>query len=149
MISNQKYRMTNQRQIILEEVKKVHSHPTADEVYKKVRKRIPRISMGTVYRNLDVLCKTGLIRKIDPGYSQMRFDGNTDDHYHITCMNCGRIDDVPVDQPDNNLDDLAKSLAKATEYKIAGHNLKFFGLCPICMKKGKSSLGEMISKLEQ
>ena len=67
LVSNQKYRMTNQRQIILEEVKKVHSHPTADEVYERVRKKIPRISMGTVYRNLDVLSKTGLIRKIDPG----------------------------------------------------------------------------------
>ena len=147
MTSPQKYRMTNQRQVILEEIRKVNSHPTADEIYEMVRKRIPRISMGTVYRNLDVLSKTGLIRKIDPGYPQMRFDGNTQDHYHITCMGCGRIDDVPVDQPDYPLDDLEKALVRATEYSISGHNLEFFGLCPACMRKEKASLAEKMKEM--
>ena len=149
MTSNQKYRMTNQRQIILEEVGRVNSHPTADEVYEMVRKRIPRISMGTVYRNLDLLSKTGLIKKIDPGYPQMRFDGNTKDHYHITCMSCGRIEDVPVDQPVHSLDDLAKALVKVTEYSIAGHNLEFYGLCPVCRREGESSFGEKMKTLEE
>ena len=149
MTSNQKYRMTNQRQIIFEEVGRVNSHPTADEVYEMVRKRIPRISMGTVYRNLDLLSKTGLIKKIDPGYPQMRFDGNTRDHYHLTCMSCGRMEDVPVDQPDHSLDDLTKALVKVTEYSIAGHNLEFYGLCPVCTREGESSFGEKMKTLEE
>jgi len=136
--------------MILKEVKKVHTLPTADEVYEIVRKSIPRISMGTVYRNLDILAKNGLIQKIDPGqgHPQMRFDANTGDHYHITCMSCGSIEDVPVNSPDDALDDLTKALLKATEYRIAGHNLDFYGLCPSCTKEGESSFGEKMKELE-
>lgn len=150
MPSNQKFRMTHQRKMILEEVKRVHTHPTADEVYEIVRKRIPRISMGTIYRNLDVLAKNGLIQKIDPGqgHPQMRFDAKTEDHYHITCMGCGSIEDLPVNSPDDALDDLTKTLLKATEYHVAGHSLDFYGLCPLCAKEGKSSFGEKMKELE-
>jgi hypothetical protein len=73
--SGQKHRMTHQRQVIFEEIMKMESHPTADEVYERVRKRLPRISMGTVYRNLDILTSSGLINRIEPGHSQMRFEG--------------------------------------------------------------------------
>ena len=68
--------------IILETIKMTDSHPTADEIYERVRKRLPRISMGTIYRNLDVLASCGLIKRLDPGRTQMRFDGNTQEHYH-------------------------------------------------------------------
>jgi Fur family ferric uptake transcriptional regulator len=73
--------MTNQRQVILEEIQKVNTHPTADEVYETVRKRLPRISLGTVYRNLEILSACGLIQKIGPLSNQMRFDGITKKHY--------------------------------------------------------------------
>ena len=150
MPSNQKYRMTHQRKMILEEVKRVRTHPTADEVYEIVRKKISRISMGTVYRNLDVLAKNGLIRKIDPGqgHPQMRFDANTEDHYHITCMGCGSIEDLPVNSPDDALDNLTKTLLRATQYRIAGHHLDFYGLCPLCTQEEESSLGEKMKELE-
>jgi len=75
--------MTPQRKVILEEVCKEGEHLTADEIYDRVRKRLPRISMGTVYRNLDLMASQGLIRKLQPDYPQMRFDGNTRDHYHL------------------------------------------------------------------
>ena len=150
MPSNKKFRMTHQRKMILEEVKRVHTHPTADEIYGIVRKRIPRISMGTVYRNLDVLARNGLIQKIDPGqgHPQMRFDAKTEDHYHITCMNCCSIEDLPVNSPDDALDDLTKTLLKATEYQISGHSIDFYGLCPLCTQEGKSSFGEKMKELE-
>jgi Fe2+ or Zn2+ uptake regulation protein len=142
--SDQKYRMTLQRKIILEEVKNTRTHPTADEVYAKVRKKIPRISMGTVYRNLDILSKIGLLQRIEPGqgHPQMRFDGNTEDHYHITCLGCGRIEDVPVNLPDDALDHFTKALLKATEYRVVRHHLDFYGLCPQCMEEGKPSFGK-------
>ena len=148
--SNQKFRMTHQRKMILEEVKRVHTHPTADEIYEIVRKKIPRISMGTVYRNLDILTKSGLIQKIDPGqgHPQMRFDAKTEGHYHITCMSCGSIEDLPVNSPDDALDDFTKTLLKATEYRVAGHSLDFYGLCPLCSQEGESSFGEKIKELE-
>ena len=68
-------RMTRQRRVILEELRKVKTHPSADEIYEIVRKRLPRISLGTVYRNLEILSESGDIQKLEPGCSLKRFDG--------------------------------------------------------------------------
>ena len=84
--------MTRQRRVILQELQKVTTHPTADQVYDMVRKKLPRISLATVYRNLDLLAQDGLISKLDGG-AQLRFDGNPADHYHIRCTRCQRVDD--------------------------------------------------------
>lgn len=130
-----KYRMTRQRKVILEEVKKDHSHPTADLIYERVRKRLPRISMGTVYRNLDILASSGLIQKLEPGLSQMRFDGNTHDHYHLTCVRCGKIEDAPIEASDDALENLENALGHLTKYGIFGHRLEFLGLCRACQEK--------------
>jgi len=135
---DQKYRMTHQRQVIFEEVMKDRSHPTADEIYEKVRKILPKISMGTVYRNLDILATCGLISKIQPVLSQMRFDGKTQDHYHVTCTGCGRIEDAPIEPRDSTMDSLENALGHLTKYGIFGHKLEFFGLCRDCMEKGES-----------
>jgi Fur family ferric uptake transcriptional regulator len=130
-----KYRMTRQRRVILEEVKKDHSHPTADVIYERVRKRLPRISMGTVYRNLDILASSGLIHKLEPGLPQMRFDGNTHDHYHLTCVRCGKIEDASIEASDDTLEDLENALGHLTKYGIFGHKLEFLGLCRACQEK--------------
>jgi Fur family ferric uptake transcriptional regulator len=123
--------MTHQREVILEEIRKVNTHPTADEVYTMVRKRLPRISMGTVYRNLEILSTLGLIQKVGPVTSQMRFDGNTRVHYHIRCLRCGRLGDAPM-EPVSNIEDPVRG---ATDYAILGHRLEFVGICPLCGKK--------------
>ncbi len=130
--SNQKYRMTHQRQVILEEIRKVNTHPTADEVYEMVRKRLPRISLGTVYRNLEILSTRGLIQKVGPLSSQMRFDGNTETHYHIRCNYCGRVEDAPIE----SMDDIENAVRSLSDYNIIGHKLEFIGICPECRKKG-------------
>ncbi|NNK14655.1 MAG: transcriptional repressor, partial [Desulfofustis sp.] len=82
-------RLTPQRQVILEELAKVKTHPTANEVYDMVRKRLPRIGLGTVYRNLELMADNGMILKLEVGGSQKRFDATTDLHYHIRCTGCG------------------------------------------------------------
>ncbi len=132
--SGQKHRMTNQRQVILEEVQKVNTHPTADEVYGMVRKRLPRISLGTVYRNLEILSTSGLIQKIGPPSNQMRFDGKADNHYHIRCVSCGRVEDAPVE----TVDKLENTIREISDYSIVGHKLEFIGICPRCEEKRKS-----------
>jgi len=129
--SNQKYRMTNQRQVILEEIRKVNTHPTADEVYEMVRKRLPRISLGTVYRNLEILSTRGLIQKIGPVSIQMRFDGITKNHYHLRCIYCGSVEDAPIDPMEN----LERAIREKSDYSIIGHKLEFIGICPKCKKK--------------
>jgi Fur family ferric uptake transcriptional regulator len=126
----QKYRTTHQRRVILEEIRKVNTHPTADEVYEMVRKRLPRISLGTVYRNLEILSTCGLIQKIGPVSSQMRFDGDPRGHYHIRCIYCGRVEDAPIEM----IDTLEQEVRTKSYYEILGHRLEFIGVCPACRK---------------
>lgn len=133
--SDQKYRMTHQREVILEEVMKDPGHPTADEIYERVRKKLPRISMGTVYRNLDILVSSGFISRIEPGLPQMRFDGKTKEHYHITCIRCGKIENAPLEPIGDTLNTLEHALGRLTKFGIFGHKLEFMGLCKDCMEK--------------
>jgi len=121
-------RMTRQRQLILEELRDVCTHPCADEIYAMVRKRMPRISLGTVYRNLEVLASLGEIQKIETGGSLKRFDGNITPHYHIRCLHCQKVVDAPI-APLKNIENL---LAGKTDFQITGHRVEFLGICPQC-----------------
>ncbi|MDA8139320.1 MAG: transcriptional repressor [Desulfobacteraceae bacterium] len=125
-----KLRMTQQRRVILEELRKTHNHPTADALYEQVRKRLPRISLGTVYRNLEILTALGEIQTLELSGSQKRYDGIPQKHYHIRCIHCERLDDAPI-APLNTLED---ELYGATVYTIMGHRLEFIGLCPECSR---------------
>jgi len=124
-------RMTRQRKVILEELRKVNTHPSADELYEMVRKRLPRISLGTVYRNLEILSESGNIQKLEPGCSLKRFDGNPSEHCHIRCVSCDRVADAPM-TPDLEID---LEQVNPTDFKIIGHRLEFLGLCPRCTDK--------------
>jgi len=124
-------RLTTQRQIIFEELAKVTSHPTANEVYDMVRKRLPRIGLGTIYRNLELMAASGMIRKLEVGGNQKRFDAGMAPHYHIRCTGCGCVRDVHL-PPSPQLDALA---AAATGYQITGHNIEFSGYCRDCVGK--------------
>jgi Fur family ferric uptake transcriptional regulator len=128
LLSNPKYRMTRQRQVILEELRKANSHLTADEVYQIVRRRLPRISLGTVYRNLEVLSESGVIKKLELGGTQKLFDGKAETHYHARCIRCGRVDDVPGDLS-SIISDVFRGVS---DYEISGHELVLTGLCPDC-----------------
>jgi Fur family transcriptional regulator, peroxide stress response regulator len=121
--------MTHRRKVILDELIKDHSHPTADEIFHRVRKKLPRVSMGTVYRNLELLSKNGLIRTIESGSSR-RYDADLHDHYHVRCVICGKIDDAPI-EPNP---ELLLQMAEATDYDLTGHNVEFFGVCPSCKR---------------
>lgn len=132
---NGRYRMTRQREVILEEIRSAKAHPSADEVYDMVRKKLPRISLGTVYRNLDILSELGEIQKLELGGDIKRFDWNPKRHYHIRCLQCGRVDNAPV-APLNQIED---ELYGTTVYTIFGHRLVFEGLCPQCTRAAQSS----------
>jgi Fur family ferric uptake transcriptional regulator len=125
--------MTRQRRVILEELRKVNTHPSADEIYEIVRKRLPRISLGTVYRNLEILAESGDIQKLEPGGSLKRFDGNPTEHSHIRCVRCDRIADIPM-IPDLEID---IERVNTTDFEIIGHRLEFLGVCPICSDKSE------------
>ena len=95
-------RFSRQRQLILDTVCSLHCHPTADDIYSIVKSRIPGISLGTVYRNLNVLAEEGLIQKIALGKSTERYDSRLDSHYHMICLKCGRVVDVPLSYEDQD-----------------------------------------------
>jgi len=120
--------MTRQRRIIMEELEKFDTHPTAYEVYEAARKRLPNISLGTVYRNLEILSVFRMIQKLETAGTQKRFDGVTANHYHVRCTKCGRVADVPVALI-STIDQMA---ARATDFEILWHRLEFAGLCPHC-----------------
>jgi Fur family ferric uptake transcriptional regulator len=122
-------RLTSQRQVIHEELRKVKSHPTANEIYDMVRKRLPRIGLGTVYRNLDLLAERGIINKIEVGGEQKRFDGDISKHYHIRCVKCGCVEDIGVERHLG----LEDSAAACCDYKILDHHVQFSGICEECL----------------
>lgn len=123
-----KLRITRQREIILEELRKLVSHPTADDLYEIVRSRLPHISLATVYRNLEWLADKELIQKIEVGGRQKRFDGNPAHHYHIRCVVCGRVADV--DHPP--LEALETHIVPPRGFTILGHRLELYGRCAEC-----------------
>lgn len=130
MVGSEKMRMTKQRRVILEELRRHKDHPTADTLYERVRKKLPKISLGTVYRNLEILTALGEIQTLELSGSQKRYDGIANKHYHIRCLHCGRVDNAPI-APLQRLED---ELYDATVYTIVGHRLEFTGLCPTCSK---------------
>ena len=126
-------RQSRQRDVVLEIVRSTMDHPTADWVYRQARRRMPRISLGTVYRNLKQLAALGLIREIQAGGPAARFDGNLGRHYHIRCVGCGRLSDLPL-SVSKRLEDEAR---RATSYRILGHEVEVHGLCPLCQAGAK------------
>ncbi len=127
----QKLRITNQREVILSELRAVKTHPTADELYTQVRSRLPRVSLATVYRNLEWLSEQGLARKIEVGGRQKRFDGDISDHYHVRCQKCGRVADIEMDV----LENLEGCISEASGFTVTGHRLEFTGLCSECTQR--------------
>jgi Fe2+ or Zn2+ uptake regulation protein len=93
-----------------------------------------------VYRNLRTLVDEGLIREVRSADEAVRFDGNTGEHYHIRCVCCGRVSDLPV-----SVDRLIEKQAqKATNYAIIGHAVEVQGVCPGCQRTSLAS-GESFS----
>jgi Fur family ferric uptake transcriptional regulator len=126
--------MTNQRRAILDELKRLKTHPTADELYRIVRTRLPRISLGTVYRNLESLSEAGLVGKIGSVDVQKRFDGNVDNHYHLRCTRCGAVSDIEAASPI----DIRAVFSDLDGYRIVDYRLELIGLCRDCVGKSAS-----------
>lgn len=127
MAPNRKRRNTPQRATVLAALRETKEHPTAAELYAAVRERLPRISLGTVYRNLEVLRADGLIRKIEYGAADARYDACLDPHDHVRCHRCGAVRDVEM--PARPAVPLP---AAAAGFAIEGYRLEYFGVCPAC-----------------
>ncbi len=121
-------RMTNQREIILRELIKSKRHLAADELYDIVKKIMPRISLATVYRNLEILSEAGLIRKLEISGRQKRFDYDPSEHDHVYCIVCHRVDNLEISHKGLS----AAEFGAVAGYSITGYRLEIVGVCPEC-----------------
>ncbi|WKB36558.1 peroxide-responsive transcriptional repressor PerR [Terrilactibacillus sp. S3-3] len=128
-------RITPQRHAILEYLVISGSHPTADDIYKALEHRFPNMSVATVYNNLRVFKKAGLVQELTYGDSSSRFDFATTQHYHIICSNCGKI----VDFYYPGLDEVEALAEQVTGFSVDHHRMSVvYGVCPECQKKASA-----------
>lgn len=123
-------RNTKQRGLVLDAVRARCDHPSADDIYIDVRRLDPKISRGTVYRNLSVLAEAGEIMHVRVPAAD-RYDLRTERHYHMFCLHCGRVTDAPIPYRD----ELDEGAAAATGFAVARHRTIFEGVCPECREK--------------
>lgn len=122
---------SRKREAVLEKIRGTTAHPTADWVYEEVRKDIPDISLGTVYRNLAVFKNEGLIISVGVVDGQERFDANTREHTHFVCLSCGEVIDIESDIDGS----LNESVAQKNDLDVMFRQLTFYGKCSKCSHK--------------
>jgi Fur family peroxide stress response transcriptional regulator len=119
--------MSRQKTLIYDIVASTMSHPTADWVYEQARTKMPRISLGTVYRNLKQLTAEGKLLEINTSHGgASRFDANLSKHSHLRCARCNRLEDIPQ----REIDFVPKS--RLRRYRILEFRIEFLGICPAC-----------------
>ncbi len=123
-------RKSKQRQAILDNLKSRYDHPTAAEIYESVKKSIPSISLGTLYRNLNFLCESGEVNRLSTG-AEEHYDAVTSLHYHLKCGCCGRFFDLPM----SPIYELEKFTLPEYKGKIDSYSLVFYGVCEDCFSK--------------
>ena len=110
-------------------------HPTAEDIYRTVKRAYPMISQNTVYYTLSALKEAGLVSEVNFGHEHARFDANMDRHHHLVCVSCQEINDLY----DETLDRLSMAAKKGRQYTILGHRVEFYGYCKRCQEKSKGS----------
>jgi Fe2+ or Zn2+ uptake regulation protein len=126
------YTLTSQRKAVLDALKEFQGHPSAEEVYLVVKKKNPKVALGTVYQALSVLEEIGLIEAKHWSESPVRYDLNTQPHYDIRCTRCGEVAEIPGVE----FEDLTARLRENTPYEVTSTTLVIEGICPGCLAEG-------------
>ncbi len=133
------YRLTSQRRKVLSVLRDSHDHPTAEDIHSRLRKRGEQISIGTVYRTVDLLEKIGLVGKINVGnrnrYELMEGRSDLQHHYHLVCKKCGRIMNISEDilsAHEKSLEELVTEVGEVSGFQVSGHQFRIFGICRNC-----------------
>ena len=126
------YTLTSQRRAVLEALKDYNGHPSAEEVYLLVKKRNPKVALGTVYQALSVLEEIGLIEAKRWSESPVRYDLNTEPHYDIRCTKCDEVAEIS----DITFGDFITRIQENTPYEVTNATLVIEGVCPLCQVEG-------------
>ncbi len=119
--------MTPQREAVYDYLRSVRHHPTAEEVYLAVKRRLPRVSLATVYNALEMLVRSGLATRLAYGDASARYDCRTDIHSHLRCVDCGRVEDLEVAPEERWLRGIDTG-----DFKPTGFRFELIGHCGAC-----------------
>jgi Fe2+ or Zn2+ uptake regulation protein len=123
--------VTHQRQVVYEAVVAAHGHHSPEQIYAAVRRRIPSISLATVYNNLRLFVEHGLLREVSPHASTLRVDGNLKPHHHLVCSRCKSVQDIEGD-----FIDFKRLSPQVPEgFDLTHPQVEIFGFCRRCRKK--------------
>ena len=127
-------RITNQRALIMDIIRRGQGHLDADEVYRRAREKHPRLSLSTVYRNLQTLKRLGLVEELhfDEAHHHYELKPPTE-HHHLVCLSCGRV--VEFEYPLAQL--VKKNIAEAKDFQITDSEIRLTGYCPRCRQERK------------
>jgi len=127
-LKDNRHKLTPQRKAILRVLTASQKHLTIEEIFTRVVRRNPRISLVTVYRTLNILTELGLACEVSTGANSKSYvAGNPEPHGHLICTGCGKVVDF-----ENNLDDLVMKLAADSDYSVRNYRLDLYGICPEC-----------------
>ncbi len=126
------YTLTSQRRAVLDALNDSKGHPSAEEVYLAVKKRNPRVALGTVYQALSVLEEIGLVEAKRWSETPVRYDLNTEHHHDIRCTRCGAVAEIPGVE----FEDFAARFRENTPYQVTSAALVIEGVCPACQPEG-------------
>lgn len=124
-------KVTPQRSAVYQALAERDDHPTAEALYRQVRRRYPMISPNTVYYTLSVLGQAGLVTEVNYWHDRSRFDANLDPHHHMLCLGCRKIQDIT----DAALDKVRVPTKERSGFTVTGHRVEFHGFCTACYRK--------------
>ncbi|MDI9497660.1 MAG: transcriptional repressor [Bacillota bacterium] len=125
-------RHTKQKERILQAVRTIPDHPTAEMVYDALKPTNPRLSLATVYRNLNLFSAQGKLLKLDIPSEPARFDANVHPHAHAVCDSCGMLFDIEIERYEDYLTDLKKHIETHSDFRISDITMQIRGLCGAC-----------------
>lgn len=130
LLKEKGFKVTPQRIAVYEALSSTKEHPSADILYSKLQPLYPTMSLATVYKSLEVFKELNLVQELNVGEDKFRYDANVRQHPHITCLKCGKVEDVD----DEMIFDLLEQVKARTGYDLVSQQLYFFGQCPECKK---------------
>jgi Fur family transcriptional regulator, peroxide stress response regulator len=127
--------LTHQRVVLYRTVLAMRSHPSPEAIYEHVRRDIPSISLGTVYKNIRAFMEAGLLREVSPHHGTLRLESNLEEHHHLVCTRCKAI----VDLEESDLEPVRLRSPLPRGFRVDRYSVEFRGLCAACAASSESS----------
>ncbi len=124
--------VTHQRQVLYETMKTMHGHPSPEEVYARVKKKVPAISLATVYKNIHIFVESGVFREVSMHHGSVRVEMNGDAHHHVVCSKCRKITDIG----EKELGFVARRSRLPDGFMVERYAVDVIGVCASCQKSG-------------